>query len=428
VTSLRILLTAGFRSALILALLAIGVEPLPAQNFQRIAAVVNDDVISVFDLDQRMTLVMSTSGGAANNAELRRRLQPQVMRTLIDERLQMQEAQRISATVTDKEIEEAVGRIEKANNMAPGALYAELDRSGTGRTSLQQQIKATLAWNKVITRRLRPTLQIGDDEVDDILARINASKGSTEYLLAEMFLSVETPDQEDEVRQRMEELLDQMRHGSSFAAMAQQFSQAASASVGGDIGWIERGQLDDDVAKALDGLQRNSATEPLRTPSGFYIYLLRDKRVLAVSDPNDAKVTLAQLVLPLEPDSAPADIQTQKDLAQTVKETVTGCDDLKHAAEELHVDFSDPTANLRIGDLNPTIRPTVADLKVGEASDPLQNDSGVTLLMVCERKDAPSNLPSREDLQENLTRQRLDLIARRYLRDLRRNAFIDIRV
>jgi peptidyl-prolyl cis-trans isomerase SurA len=350
------------------------------------------------------------------------------MRTLIDERLQMQEAQRISATVTEKEVEEAVGRIEKANGMPTGSLYAELDRAGAGRTALQLQIKATLAWNKVVNRRLRPSLQIGEDEVDDVLARINASKGSTEYLLAEMFLSVESPDQEDEVRQRLEELVEQMRRGTSFAAMAQQFSQAASASVGGDIGWIERGQLEDDVVKAIDDLPRGSATEPLRTPTGFYIYLLRDKRVLAVSAAEDARVTLAQLILPIESDLGPGEIEAQKELAQTVRETVSGCDDLKRAATELHVEFAEPTSNLRIGDLNPAIRPAVTDLKVGEASPPLQNDTGVVLMMVCERKDAASNMPSRDDLAENLTRQRLDLVARRYLRDLRRQAFIDVRV
>ena len=423
----RLSLAATFLAAFLCTLVSVGARPAFAQNLQRIAAVVNDDVISVFDLEQRMFLVMATSG-MTDSPDIRRRLQPQIMRTLIDERLQMQEAKRISAAVTDKEVDEAVGRIEKANGMPAGALYVELDHAGVGRTSLQSQVKATLSWSKVINRRLRPGLQVGDDEVDDVLARINASKGSTEYLLAEMFLSVESPDQEDEVRQRLEELVDQMRRGTSFAAMAQQFSQAASASVGGDIGWIERGQLDDDVVKAIDGLQRGSATEPLRTPSGFYIYLLRDKRVLAVSADEDATVTLAQLILPLEPDSAPGEVETQKELAQTVRETVSGCDDLKHAADELHVEYSDPASNLRIGDLNPAIRPTVINLKVGEASAPIQNDNGITLMMVCQRKDAPSNMPSRDDLADNLTRQRLDLVARRYLRDLRRNAFIDIRV
>jgi len=107
---------------------------------------------------------------------------------------------------------------------------------------------------------------------------------------------------------------------------------------------------------------------------------------------------------------------------------VKGCDDLKHAAGELHVEYADPTPDLKIRDLNPAIRPAVLNLKVGEASEPLQSDTGITLVMVCDRQDPPEQMPSRDQIADNLTRQRLDLIARRYLSDLRRQAFIDVRV
>jgi peptidyl-prolyl cis-trans isomerase SurA len=210
--------------------------------------------------------------------------------------------------------------------------------------------------------------------------------------------------------------------------MAQQFSQSASAAQGGDIGWVEKGSLDPEVVTAIDGLEKNHATPPIRTPSGFYVYLLRDKRVLAAADPGESVVSIAQLTLPLDPGAGGDEVQSQKGLAQTVRESVTGCDDLKRAADELHVGFSDPTPDLHVKDLNPAIRPVVADLKVGQASEPVQNDAGVTIIMVCDRKDPTVQLPSREDITDNLLRQRLDLIARRYLSDLRRQAFIDVRV
>jgi peptidyl-prolyl cis-trans isomerase SurA len=226
----------------------------------------------------------------------------------------------------------------------------------------------------------------------------------------------------------MEQMLDQMRRGVSFSAMAQQFSQSASASQGGDIGWVERGSLDAEVVNVIDALEKNHATPPIRTPSGFYVYLLRDKRVLAAADPGESVVSIAQLTLPLDAGAKADDIEAQKSLAQTVRDSVNGCDDLKRAADELHVSFSDPTPDLHVKDLNPAIRPVVQDLKVGQASEPQQNDSGVTVMMVCARQDPTVALPSREDITENLMRQRLDLIARRYLSDLRRQAFIDVRV
>lgn len=410
---------------------AAGLGPAQAQSaqgvqVQRIAAVVNDDVISVFDIENRITLLIATSG-MPNTPEVRDRLRPQVMRTLIDERLEIQEATRINAVVSEKEVNDAIGRIEKANRMPDGALVPALKRDGIDTGSLMNQIKAGLSWQKVVQRRLRPGLDVGQDEIDEVIDRINAEKGTTEYLLAELFLSVESPDQEDEIRERMAQMVDQMRRGTSFAAMAQQFSQSASASQGGDIGWVERGQLDPEVSTVIENLENNHATPPIRTPSGFYVYLLRDRRVLAAADPEESTVTLAQLMLPLDAAATAEDVESQKNLAQTVRETVKGCDDLKHAAAELNVPYSDPTPDLHVRDLSPAIRPAVMNLKVDEASEPLQNPTGIALVMVCARKDPPVQMPSRDEIADNLTRQRLDLIARRYLGDLRRQAFIDVR-
>jgi peptidyl-prolyl cis-trans isomerase SurA len=390
--------------------------PAPAQQHfdegsegqvERIAAVVNDDVVSVYDINNRLNLVLATSG-MPNSPEVQERLRPQVMRTLIDERLELQEAKRINALATDADVQAAIGRIESANHMPPGSLVPALTREGISVDSLNQQIKAGLSWQKVVERQLRPSLGVGDDEIDEVLDRIKAEKGTTEYLLADM--------------------IEQMHRGTAFSAVAQQFSQAASASQGGDIGWVERGQLDPEVQKAVDEMDINHATMPIRTPTGYYIYLLRDKRTLAAANPEDATVTLAQLVLPLEAGATADDIKSQKELAETVRQDVKGCDDLKHAAGELHVEYADPTPDLKIRDLNPAIRPAVLNLKVGEASEPLQSDTGITLVMVCERQDPPDQMPSRDQIADNLTRQRLDLIARRYLSDLRRQAFIDVRV
>ena len=410
-----------------LVLLVLSADNAGAQPVQRIAAVVNDDVISVYDLENRTAMVIATSG-LDNNGETRQRLQPQILRSLIDERLQVQEANRINAVVADREISDALLRIERGNNLQPGQLVKELGNIGIDRSTLTAQIKAGLAWQKVVARRLRPTLQVGQDEIDEILQRINDSKGTVQFLLAEIFLAVENPDQEDEVRQTAENIIDQMRRGSAFQAMAQQFSQSASASVGGDIGWVERGQIEEDVLPVLDQMQTSRATPPIRTATGFYVYLLRDKRTLAAPSPEDAVVSLAQIVLPLEPNASEAEVTSQIELAETVRDSVSGCADLKRVAGELGLPGGDPTPELRVGDLNPAVRPVIAALKADEAGKPLRNDSGIALLMVCTRQEPKSNLPSREEIGENLTRQRLDLVSRRHLRDLRRAAFIDVRV
>jgi peptidyl-prolyl cis-trans isomerase SurA len=391
--------------------------------------VVNDEVISVYDLINRMRLAM-LSTGLPDTPDNRRRLQPQVLRGLIDERIQSQEASRQNISASESEMQSAIAKIEENNRMPPGGLEQLIRQNGIERSTVMAQIRTSLLWQKTINRKLRNTLQVGEDEVDEQLARLQSARGAPEYLLGELFLGVDSPEQEEDVRQTAIGLVEQLRRGGNFPDMARQFSQSASAATGGDIGWVQAGTLDGDIEKAISQMQPGPGqiTDPIRSVAGYYIFAVRQRRVVAASSTDDAKVTLVQLLMPLERNASQADIQSQTALAETVRESVSGCADLGRVAKELGVPPPTDPQQLRVADLAPRIRDIVRPLKVGEASAPMRVDPGLLLLMVCVREDAPSNLPSRDDIAENLLRQRLDGLARRYLRDLRRAAFVDVRV
>ena len=401
--------------------------PLGAQETLRIAAVVNDEVISVFDLANRTRLALLTTG-LPDTMETRRRLQPQVLRGLIDERIQSQEAARQNISATEADMQSAVAKIEENNRMPPGGLEQVIRQSGLQRSTVMEQIRASVLWQKLVNRRLRNSLQVGEDEVDEQLARLQSARGAPEFLLAELLLGIDSPEQEDDVKQTAVGLVEQLRRGANFPDMARQFSQSASAATGGDIGWVQAGTLDAEIEAVISQTPPGQITEPIRAVAGYYIFAVRQRRVIAASSPDDAKVSLVQLLLPIERGATQADIEQQTNLAETVRETVSGCADLARVAKELGVPPPTDQQQLRIGDLAPRIRDVVRPLKVGEASAPMRIDPGLLMLMVCVREDPPSNLPSREDISENLLRQRLDILARRYLRDLRRAAFVDVRV
>lgn len=409
-----------------LALLCLA-SPLAAQETLRIAAVVNDEVISVYDLVNRTRLAL-ISTGLPDTPEARRRVQPQVLRGLIDERIQAQEAAKQNIAATESDMQAAIAKIEENNRMPPGGLEIAIRNSNIEYSTVMAQIRANVLWQKLVTRKLRSTLQVGEDEIDEQMARIQAAQGTTEYLLAEIFMGVDTPDQDEDVRQTAAGLVEQLRRGVNFPDMARQFSQSASAAVGGDIGWVPSGTLDDEVEKVIEQTTAGQITDPIRSVAGYYIYGIRQRRTIAAPAADDARVTLVQLLLPVERNAAQADIDAQTALAETVRETVSGCADLARVAKELGVPPPAEPQQLRIGDLAPRIREVVTPLKVGEASAPLRIDPGLLMVMVCVREDAPNNLPSRDDIAENLLRQRLDVLARRYLRDLRRASFVDVRV
>jgi len=419
----------AFRSLLsLIVFIAALAGPGAAQDVQRIVALVNDDVVSLYDLNSRMRLVLISSN-LPDTPENRGRIQPQIIRALIDEKLQRQESERLGIGVTENELQQAIGRIEQSNRLGRGGFQRFIEQNGVERSTVYDQVRTGLAWRKVVERRLRTTFDISDDEIDEQLVRLRSSQGSVENLLAEIFLAVDSPEQDEEVRQTAQGLIDQMVRGAPFAGIAQQFSQSAAAAAGGDIGWIPVGQFDEFVDSAIASLQPGQVTVPIRSVAGYYIYLLRDRRSLAGPLPEDATVSLAQMIVPLPRGAGDAEVRSQSDLLQQVREVVKGCEDMERAAKELGARLAGAPQRFRIGDLAPAIRPTVFNLKIGELSEPIRLDGGLLTLMVCEREDPKSaNLPSREEIAEQLTRQRLDLAARRYLRDLRRAAVVDIRV
>ncbi|MBM3524490.1 MAG: rotamase [Alphaproteobacteria bacterium] len=389
----------------------------------KIVAVVNDEAISALDVANRLRLTM-VSAGLADSLEIRKRMEPQVLRSLIDERLQAQEAARLNVGVSDEDIETAIGRIEQANRMRKGQLAEILTRANVPRRALEQQLRAAIAWQKLVQRRLRAEVTITEEEVQEVIDRLKAKQGAPEFLLSEIFLPVDNPDQDEEVRQSAMNLIQQMQRGTAFPAIAQQFSQAASAAQGGDLGWIQEGQLDQELEAAVKQLRPGEVTPPTRTPGGYYVYGLRGKRTIAGSSPDEAILALTQLILPARNAN---EARSSMQLATTVREAVSSCEDLSRAAREARVPAPPQPQRLRLGDINPQIRDKVRGLKAGEASEPIRAGNAIVLLMACSREDAPSGIPSSDDIQESLLRQRLDLLARRYLRDLRRQAYVDIR-
>ena len=398
-----------------------------AQEVLSIAAVVNDEVISILDLQARIKFAVESSG-LTDSPDNRKRLKDQVLRGLIDEQLRIQEAKRLNIRVTEGEMRRAIASIEKQNNVPPGGLDMFLAARGIQRFTMESQIRASISWQKLVRRRLRPRVEIGDDEVDEALARFKANQGTAEVRVAEIFISVDSPEQEDKVRQVAERLVEQLRGGARFPALARQFSQSASAAVGGDLGWIQQGQLDEALDATLMEMKVGTLSAPIRTFGGYHILLLSDRRTILGADPAQTKVRLSQIVLALDKDAAAANIKAQTGLANSIAATAEDCADFDRLGKMSGSEMSGTLGEVKIGDLPPALGKVVLRLEINQVSQPIRNDNGLLLLMLCDRTDPPSQMPAPERVKEQLLLQRVDLLARRYMRDLRNQAFVDLRV
>jgi len=395
----------------------------------RIAAVVNDEVISVADLMSRLRMVMLSSN-LADSSETRQRIAAQVLRTIVDEKLQMQEAKRQNITATDEEITKALAQIEKQNNMQAGQLDQVLKSHGIERGALVDQLTASIVWAKLVRRLVSQTNVVSEEEIDYALKRAKETADEPQSRVAEIFLAVDNQQQEDEVRRLAERLIEQMRQGARFSAVAQQFSQSATAAVGGDIGWVRAEQLSPELGKAITQMRPGELSPPIRTGAGFYLLLVLDRRAGRSAGPEDSLLHLVQIVFPLPPQAAEPMRRAAIAEAQSAKTTAKNCEELLKIGKEKGSPQLSSEGRLRVDQVSPAMRSIVLGLEAGQASQPIVQKNGVGVIMMCEKAAAPTapTIPSRDDVAETLMRQRLDTLARRYMRDLRRTAFVDVRV
>ena len=395
---------------------------------QRIAAIVNDEVVSVRDLDDRLDLVMATSG-IPDSEQPRARLAPQVLRSLIEESLQLQEASRLGIEVTPAEIETALGNIAERNQLTVEQLRSYLSDSGINLETLLRQVRAQISWIKVVNRTIRPTVSVTVDQLDLAVQEARQSEGQPEYLLSEIVLPVDSPAQADRVAQDAQRLVQTLREGASFDSLARQVSAAASAERGGDLGWLAAVALPPELIATLEGLRAGEVSDPIGSPIGYHIFWLRDQRVAAA--PVDAgraavEVALTQILFPV--DGVEGGVAAARDRAAALRPRLIGCPAMVEVAEELDAPASGDLGWLRVGDLPPDLGQAVLSLPVGEVSPPLEGPGGIHLLMVCERRTPEELTPQREQIAQRLEQERTERLARRYLRDLRKQAFVEVRL
>ena len=142
-----------------------------------------------------------------------------------------------------------------------------------------------ILWSKLVRGRLGAAVSVGEGEIDEAIARLEANRGRPEYRVAEIFLAVESSEREDEVRAAAASLFEQLRAGVNFDQIAGQFSQSATAAVGGDIGWVVEGQLPSEIEAVLAQLEPGSAAPPVRAFDGYYIVSLIDRRTVLADAP-----------------------------------------------------------------------------------------------------------------------------------------------
>ena len=403
-----------------------------------VAAIVNDYVISDYDLDQRVALFVATSG-IRTTPETLAQIRTQVLRSLQDEVLELQEASKHKISVTKAEVDKALQNIAMENRITLAEVVATVVRAGVTEDVFRQQVAAQLTWQKLVGARYGTDIVVNDSQVDEMLQRLRQGADKPQYLLSEIFMAVDRPEDEAVVKTSAEQIVAQVRTGAPFGTVATQFSQSPSAADGGDIGWVLQGQLAEDLDKSLGELMPGEVAGPIRSEGGYYILQLRDRREplgtkieTAEAKPVDptAPIPLDRLLIPL-PANPPDEIKDRAmALASNVSNSVRSCADLPGVAGQLQGSVYTKLGQMKPSELAEDLRDRLLKTAAGGIVEPFFSPAGLELIMRCDPapvRRVAFELPSRDELTQQLFVQQMSVLGRSYLRDLRRDAVVETR-
>ncbi|MFT8736564.1 MAG: peptidylprolyl isomerase [Zymomonas mobilis] len=402
-------------------------------NVYKATAIVNGTIITNTDIDQRFALALAGSDVSKITDEDRNMIRLQILRNLIDETLEIQEAKANDIIITPTEQDQVFERYAHNMKKTPESFGAFLRALGSSEKSMKRQIEGEMAWRRLMGRRVEPFVNISNEEVQNIINHLKASKGKEQYHVAEIFLSA-TDANRDAVRANAVKIAEQVQRGGphggagEFSAFARQYSEASSAARGGDMGWVQAEQLPDALAQVVKTMPVLSTVGPIETPSGFSIIALVDKQQILGIDPRDAIVSLKQIYVSFPPGTTKEMADTRTAQLRDATKELKGCGSVSEITSKVGAEvMSNDQVSIR--SMPPALQDIVARLQVGEATVPFGSVSeGVSVLVVCGRDDPKvAKAPNFQQIHNQLQEDRITKRAARYLRDLRRDAIIDYR-
>lgn len=394
-------------------------------NMRRATAMVNGAVITGTDVDQRTALLVAASEGDIPDEELQR-VREQVLRNLIDETLKIQEAAAQEIVVSRDEINRRYAQVASQNFGSDTAkMDAYLASIGSSADSLKRQIEGEMAWERLQRREIAPFVNVSEEEVRELLTRMEESRGTEEYRIGEIFLA-STAATRDATLENARRIVQQLQQGGSFVAYARQFSDASTAVVGGDLGFVRLETLPAEMQTVARGMSVGQLVGPFEIPGGFEIVYLIDKRQILMADPRDAVLSLKQIAISFEPGVSEAVAAGRIDEFGKVVQSMRGCGDVDRAASAINATVV-ANDSVKVRDLPEQLQPALLELQVGQTTPPFGSiTDGVSVLMLCGRDDPRAgDTPDFEQMMGQLENDRIAKRAQRYLRDLRNDAYIE---
>jgi peptidyl-prolyl cis-trans isomerase SurA len=403
-----------------------------------VAAIVNDSVISDYDVRQRMALFIATSGVKPSQDSLNA-IREQVLKELETEQMQLMEARKDNISISASDVDKAIDEILKTNHLTMDQLKSVLAAGGVDMATLRSQISVQIAWSKLVQDQLGDRVHVTPELVDAELARINQAANKPSFLVSEIFQAVDSPEQDAKVQKDMADLDNQIQLGAPFNAVARQFSQNPTAAQGGDLGWVQERQLPAELENRLKAMKVGDVSEPIRASGGYYILQLRDRQAPAGTKlPETSResagpagtLPLMRILIPIGPKPAKDLAEKAIQAAGALRAHIRDCSRAHDVVSKMPGTLLMNLGAMRLADLSADMQAAIAKTGPGEATAPFPSSAGVEIIVRCDKavpKESVFVIPTREQVEQQLYEQQMTVLARRYMRDLRREADVETR-
>ncbi len=387
-----------------------------AQETQSISVIVNDEVISRYDVNQRVRLILVTSGIPPTEENLKR-IETQSVKALINERIQLQEASKLEVPESQEEIQLMLDRIARGNQTTSEGIIENITSQGVKVDTLISQIKSELLWNKIVRGRFGSYINISDDEINIVYDRTIESINKIQYDISEIFIGFEDEREEKESKELADKLVEQLKNDIAFEPVAQQFSQAPSSGQGGRIGWVSEGQLDQEIITGIENLLSSSISKPIKTVNGYYIIKVNGRSEEGGKNPMKNQYNLTSVTFSKE----------DKDSANDFSENFVSCKRLESLLENYNEKEINVIGDRLLQELPTELHDELLKKDAGDTLSPRLSEETIDIILICDRKDDIGVQVNKNTIEDNIYSQKLGMMSRRHLRDLRRDAVIEYR-
>jgi peptidyl-prolyl cis-trans isomerase SurA len=397
----------------------------PAPQFRLsdgIIATVNDRIITGYDLRQRMLVLMAMTQVQPTEENIGA-IQQQALNDLIEQHLQAAEIAKFEQLkISDAEVDQEIAGMAREAGATPESYMAFLEQGGIRPQPFREQLRTEIGWRDLVGGRFRDRAKVTRTQVEQAMRQLTESATKPQYLVGEIYIEANRVGGMQEAVNGARQLVQQMVQGAPFMAVARQFSAAPSAARGGDAGWVVQGTVQPALEQAMASLEVGQLSNPIPVDGGVYILYMRDKRSGAAT----SLVQMKQVMIELPETASEAEVAAASQRLEAIRNGTT-CDNILQRARAEQGMLGADLGESDVANLLPQFQQVARSAEVGTVSSVVRTPLGVHILAVCGRRLGGPEAPSAQQVEARLQNQNFAMLGRRYLRDLRADALIEIK-